>query len=137
LIGRWPGENREYENTVISNVTLLKDAFITNNGPLFTFSEKYDIVFLRNDGKVVKGNNVGSEDNHIFERSTQEIGTWAISNNEIVLTLDNEKVYLKVVNENGTYFIENANKLGVGFVINDTFYTGSDVDTFISNEIED
>ena len=128
---RWPS----FVN-ISSDVNSLKNAFLDDNASFYTFSEKYDVILLRADNKVVKGINIGSKDNAQFERSNEEVGSWIISGNEIILTLDKEKVYLRVVNDGGSTYIENTNKLGVGFVLSEILYTGTDIDTFIDQEIK-
>ncbi|UTJ05774.1 putative Ig domain-containing protein [Arcobacter roscoffensis] len=124
----------------IIDLATLTAGFTYTNSSMTTYSEKYGDIMLTSDNKVVKGiDTASSSDPHpMYIRTTDEVGTWTSDsvNNQLVLTLDNEIVYLKVVNDAGTYMIEQANKLLTGFIFTEKFIS-SDTTTGLNTYISD
>ena len=137
----WGNGNPSYYNgnsdVAVTDLDSLVAGFTTTN-PFHTQSEKYDEVMLKDNGDVVKAvKNTQSGNSHpTYERGTEVVGTWIkdTSNNQIKLTLDNEEIYLRVVNESSNYYIENVEKLLPGFVFSEEFISGAGLATYKSDK---
>lgn len=136
---RWDfWENPSYAGTPTSSGIPINDidsliaAFTRENvdTTLGIGSDVYDEIMFNANGDVVKAD---SSDVHPT-RSTTKVGTWTKSDDQMVIVLDsNENRFIRVVNDNGTYYIETGEAHGVGYKQTEIMFTGSDLDTLIAN----
>lgn len=130
---RWDWENPTYAmGTSINDINSLIAAFtrVDADTTLSIWSDVYDEIMFNANGDVVKAD---SSDVHPT-RSTTKVGTWTKSDDQMVIVLDsNENRFIRVVNDNETYYIETGEAHGVGYKQTEIMFTGSDLDALIAN----
>ena len=128
---RWSWTNPYYftqTGTVqITDIKTLVDGYVSQYSSSIHFNEKS--VYLNSDGKVVESVIDGPH----YSRGTKEIGTWKQDGEQIVATVGKQTKYLKVVSEDGKYYIEEAELDAVGYIDSEIIYTGTSLDDLIAN----
>lgn len=122
----------------IENLDQLESSFLNN---MYTLMGNKIPVMINNSGNVVKANEVKDAMGNYYERSTLPediVGTWEkdISNNYLKLSLKNssdivnEIIYLRVLNDNGVYKIEEKTTLFKDYKYSKDFISGTELSTY-------
>lgn len=131
---RWDWDNPTYpsgDNSVAINDTNSLVAGLTTSNMYTTLDDDTKVMLLPNDNgtkKVVNAVQDGTHNNGdpIYKRGTTQLGTWQIDNGRVVIGTPNEKVFLRAGTDNGTNYIESADKLKVGATEDEYFIKGSE-----------
>lgn len=121
---RWDWEEPSYwENNAevkITDIDGLEKNYLLHNSVINL--DNSEQVVIKDDYKV-----------YLEQDDTKAVGTWKKESGQIIVSVGKETKYLKVVSEDGKYFIEEATLEEVGSIDSETIYTGTNLDDFITD----